>query len=370
MPEAPAPLTLEIAGTAYGGWTGVSVVRSIESLSGSFALRVSERWPGSPEARAIRPGNRGTIRIGSEAVISGYVDQVAISRSGLDHQISCQGRDAAGDLIDCSPDLSPGEWHGRTVLDIARELAAPFGISVRADVSVGAPFAKVSLDPGASVWDLIDELSRYRALLPVSDGQGAIVFTRAGSARAAAALVEGENILEQSLSLSWEDRFSRYTVKGQAQGTDQLLGEAAAGAVGRASDAEVLRHRPKVIVAGKGITTEQAQQRASWESTVRAGRSSVATISVVGWRQGPNETGPLWPVNAIVDVRSATLGLAREMLITELEYTLDEGGRRTRMQLMRPDAFALLAEPEESNGGLGFDPYGLFSAPAGVSVGR
>lgn len=366
----PDPLTLEIAGTAYGGWTAVSVVRSIESISGGFSLRVSERWPGQPETRTIRPGERCSIRIGAEAVISGYVDEVEITRAGTDHQVSCRGRDAAGDLVDCSPDLSPGEWHGRTVLEIASDLAAPFGIAVRAEVPVGAAFTKVSLDPGASVYDAIEELCKYRALLPVSDGQGAIVLTRAGAARAVAGLVEGENLLEESLTLSWVDRFSRYTVKGQAQGSDLLFGEAASGAVGRASDTEVERHRPKVVIASKGITAEQAQQRAQWEATVRAGRSAVAHVTVVGWRQGPDETGPLWPVNAIVQVRSATLGLAREMLISELEYVLDESGRKTRLHLVRPDAFALLAEPEEEQGGLGFDPLGIFGPKAGVTVGR
>ena len=72
----------------------------------------------------------------------------------------------------------------KRVLEVARELAAPFGIQVRADVDVGEPLLKVALNPGQRAWELIEELCRYRALLPVSDGRGGLVLTRAGRARA------------------------------------------------------------------------------------------------------------------------------------------------------------------------------------------
>lgn len=364
----PDDLTLEIDGIAYGGWTAVSVVRTIEQASGGFAVRATDRWPGQPEARPIRPGARCAVRIGPDSVITGYVDEVQTALRAGEHEMNARGRDAVGDLIDCSPDLSPGEWLNLTVLDVARILAAPFGIPVTATVPVGAPFSKITLDPGATAWDAIEELCKYRALLPVSDGLGGLLLTRAGTARAGVDLVEGENILECELTLSWADRFSHYAAKGQAQGTDFLSGEAAAGAVGRAPDKEVDRHRPKVVVATRGITAEQAQQRAQWESTVRAGRSATASITVRGWRQGREETGALWPVNAIVRVFSPTLGLKRDMLISELENTLDEGGRRTRLSLVRPDAFELLAEPEEQKGGVGYDPLGILGGQAGVKV--
>ena len=355
----PDDLTLRVRGVAYGGWKSVEVTRSIESLCGAFSVSVSEKWPGQPTSRPIRPGDPVSVAIGDDVVITGHVDQVTNALSGTSHSVTVSGRDAAADLVDSAPDLPPNEWHGITVLELARILAAPFGVPVRSDVGAGRAIAKVALNPGEKAWELLEERCRYEGILPVSDGQGGIVLTRAGSARVATAIIEGRNVgqmLSGSLELDWSDRFSHYIVKSQLQGNDLFNSEAASEPEGSATDAEIKRHRPLVVIAATGADAQHCADRAKWEATVRAGRGARATATVNGWRAGG---GQLWPVNALVALRSPTLGLDREMLISEVTYTLDEGGEITKLSLVRPDAFALLQQPAVEEGGEGYDDFGL-----------
>ena len=347
-------LTLRVRGAAYGGWKQVDVRRSIESISGSFSVSLTERWPGQPSARPIRPGDAVSVAIGEDVVITGYVDAVTTSLSSGDHSVSVSGRDAAADLVDSAPDLPPNEWHGITVLDLARLLAEPFGVPVRSEVSGLRSIVKVALSPGDKAWELLEERCRYEGILPVSDGAGGIVLTRAGSGRVASAIIEGQNLLSGSLELDVSDRFSRYIVKAQIQGTDLMSGESASEPEGSATDAEIKRHRELVVVAGSGADAQHCADRAKWEAAVRAGRGARATVTVQGWRSGG---GQLWPVNAMVALRSPTLGLDREMLISEVSFSLGDGGAVTQLSLVRPEAFALLQQPEVAEDSVGYDSF-------------
>ncbi len=347
---------LNIAGARYGGWKTIRIVRSIESLAGSFSLGVSERWPGSPSSRPVRPGAAASVDLDGDVLITGFIDTVRNQITADSHEVTIEGRDRAADLVDCSPDLDPAEWVNLNVLQFAQQIAGPFDVSVRADVDVGENFPKISLNPGQTAHEAIEERCRYRELLPVSDGLGRLVLTRAGTARASTPIVEGSSdILAADATYSHSDRFSDYVVRGASQGTAFNSGETVAAPRGVARDLEVTRHRPKVIVPSSAADQARCQRRAKWEASVRAGRAARASFTLGGWRQ-PN--GTAWSVNSLVSVRSQTLGIDTTMLITSVELTFDNQGRRTKLDLVRPDAFQLLAKPEIEEAGLGitFDP--------------
>jgi prophage tail gpP-like protein len=102
------------------------------------------------------------------------------------------------------------------------------------------------------------------------------------------------------------------------------------------------------VRAEGNVTPAQAKQRAEWEAIVRAGRAYTASVTVQGWTVG----GRPWPVNALVRLRSPSLEIDSDMLITEATYSLDDGGSRTVLSLKRPDAFMPepVIEPVESAG--------------------
>lgn len=220
-------LRLEIAGVAFSDWTSASVQRSLSEISGGFdleyddQLRMQTTLPRA-DARtgllAIKPGLEARILLDGELVLLGLVDDVDWEILGDQVRARLTGRDRTGQLVDCSANpTGPAEYKGLTALEIASRLCAPFGITVRADVDVGAPLRDFGIELGETVMSAIDKATKPRALLVTSDGVGGLVLTRSGSRRAPATLSLPGNALGAGAHLSLRDRFSDYYVKGQSR---------------------------------------------------------------------------------------------------------------------------------------------------------
>lgn len=334
---------LLVNGNLYGGWKSQRITRGIEQIAGSFELGVSEMWPDQAAAITINTGARCEVRIDGETVITGWVDEVGVDYDADSHEVKVRGRDATGDLVDCAAIHKSGEWQGQTMLQIARDLVAPFGIKVTANTDVGAPFKNWNIQDGETVFENIDRMARHRAVLTVSDGKGGLLLTRAGQQRASTALVLGENIELASGTRSALERFSEYIVKGQQAADDLITGTDATEPQGRAADKNVQRYRPLIVIAETAADAAALQQRAEWERNVRAGRAAALTYTVVGWRH----RNGLWQPNTIVPVRDAFLRTETDYLISQVRYLLDdEGGERAELSLRLPQAFDLVAIPE------------------------
>ena len=337
-------ISLLVNGRSYGGWKTARVTRGIESISGGFELTVSERWKADAAPWPIYEEDECTLSLAGQRVITGYVDKRSVSYSASEHTLSVSGRDKAGALVDCSYLGPPWEWTRTPILKVARDVAAQQGVEVTLAPGLipGAPPAKVSADPGDSCHSVIEKLCRKVGVLATSDGAGSVVLMRPGSARATTALVEGENILSASADFDGSGRFRRYVTLGQHQGTDDWFGSGTAGVRGGAEDPAVRRADRVLVVRPEGnVTVDSARRRAEWEATVRAARGDSVSVTVQGWTQAD---GTLWPVNALVSVRSPYLGVQGEMLISQVVYSVGEDGTRTALTLRRPDAF----KPEPS----------------------
>src|SRR5262245_29527373 len=120
-------VVLVVGGKGYAGWKSIRVTQSIESLSGSFALEVSDRWGGQDKPWPIIEGDVCRVEIAGQVVIDGYVDKRSLSASKDSRTLSYSGRDRAAALVDCSMlvgDASTGsnKWSYRN-LDIAQFVA-------------------------------------------------------------------------------------------------------------------------------------------------------------------------------------------------------------------------------------------------------
>jgi hypothetical protein len=142
--------------------------------------------------------------------------------------LSYEGRDRGADLVDCSvlvPD-SGGKGHKWTYrnLDIAAfatAIAKPHGVKVL--VQSGLLLSRdplLTAHPGESGLEAIKRAAGSAGVLVVSDGDGGILITRAGTARAAS-LVEGENIMAGKVTYDATDRFHSYLISSQPPGTDE-----------------------------------------------------------------------------------------------------------------------------------------------------
>lgn len=348
-------VALLVNGKAYAGWKRARVTRSIESISGSFELEVSDRW-GEGKPWPILEEDECTVKLGArgETVLTGFVDRRAVSYDADGHTLAVSGRDAAGALVDCSALLDKWEFKGIPLLTMVKRVCDPFGIAVRLQAgltpaNLPAPPKKLSIDPGDTAHDVIEKVCRMAGVLAVSDGRGGIVLTRTGTERVGS-LVEGENILSASSEFDASGRFHDYAVLGQHHGTDEFSGAKAAQVKGVASDENVTRvARTLVIRPESSVTKEQAKIRAQWEAKVRAARGDSVSVTVQGWTRAAS--GFVWPVNALVNVRSPTIGVHGDMLITQLTFNAGESGTTTEITLKRPDAFLIEPVIRQATGG-------------------
>ncbi len=349
---------LEVGERAYGGWKSVSVEGSIETIAGGFSIGMADpkdsriKVPAEVVTWPVVPGDACRVLIGDDPVIVGWIDDAEPELSPDNHNLTVTGRDRTADLVDCSAVHSPDEWNLH-LEEVSRILCRDFGIEVSVrDISTGAAFKPFKLQPDETAFAAIERMCRMRAVLPMSDGVGGLVLTRAGSATTGSPIIEGKNLLWAKAHYSQKDRFSQYIVKGQTLDTGQGS-EAAATVKATARDGGVKRYRPLVVLAEDLAEGTSPQERAQWEASVRAGRATRVSVKVQGWRQ---EDGKLWPLNGLVPVQIPTLGIEATLLIVSRRVVLDENGSTTELELARADAYRLLPEVPKGNKATGLPP--------------
>lgn len=382
-------LTLKVGGQIFGGWKSVNIRTGIEQIAGIFELAVTERWPEQPTDWSIPPGERCEVLIGDDTVITGYVDSVAVTYDANSHEIKVVGRDAAGDLVDCSAESTA--FSKLNFLQIAEKLCKPFGITVFDETArgkklttketkagkqgnmpksprVGSSLPKAAVQNGESVYKTLEKLARSEGVLLVSDGEGGLVITRAGIGGDAGTVLEfGKNILRASFEHSHANLFSEITVKGQVAAADAALYDLGrsqcTGKVARkvapstkASNSQITRHRPLIIVAESQADSKRCKHRAEWEASNREAKARRVSVSVQGWRQ---DDGTLWRINQRVLIVCPWMRLDEWLLIAAVNYKLDEGGTVAELTLTSDKAFELLPEIPAPKAGASASKYKL-----------
>lgn len=342
-------LTVTIAGIPWRGWTGFSLSRSIERMGAQARVELTDRPDAPLPGLGLVPGAHATLAIGERVVLDGFIDST-------DHRFDAGGsatsialRDRTGDLVDCAASVDgPFEFAAARLDQILGGMLSPFGIPLRFTHSAGAPFSRLSIQPGETAYEFIERACRYRALLAFSDGTGGLVVTRPGAERAAGSLVCGANILGGTVARDHRQRYSLYVVKGQAEALDDSTASETAQPEGRATDPLVGRWRPTVLMGESQGFDRTLQERAQWEARFARARSARASYKVQGWHGAPG--GGLWVPNTLVRVDDRLRGLARDMLVAGVTYERSAYGAFTTLDLVLPEAFDLPAvrEPQSS----------------------
>ena len=196
-------LTLAVAGRLYEGWTAIRVSRGIDRCATDFDIEVSERWANQDAPWQILPYTPCRITIGTDPVLTGYVDIYSPRMGPSAHTVQIQGRSKTEDLIDCTPDIKAGQFSGYSLAAIARSICALFGIEVvvQADAANTA-VADATIERCETAFTFLECLGRLAGVLLTDDPQGRLVLTTAGIIRAAGRLVQGENLMEASAKLT------------------------------------------------------------------------------------------------------------------------------------------------------------------------
>jgi prophage tail gpP-like protein len=73
-------IQLKVGGYLYGGWTAIEVNRSMEALSGYFAVNVTDRNNvAAAKFAVLKPGDSCQILVNGRRVLDGYIDKVRLN---------------------------------------------------------------------------------------------------------------------------------------------------------------------------------------------------------------------------------------------------------------------------------------------------
>ncbi len=361
-------VSLQVGGYDYYGWKSIRIKHSIETLSGVFSLTLHDRWQENTIGWDIEAGESCLVKIGSDVVITGYVDKTAVNLDANTHTITVEGRDRTADLIDCSAEAK--EYANLYFEQIAGELIKPYPVALLSNLSgvlkppvngeSGGKVNKKSVSTGETVHKVLEKLAKMQGVLLVSDRLGGLIITRAGLAgRADDALVIGENIKSINYENNFSQVYSKITVKGQNSGAGSKLNLASVSkevkpqaTVTRSTSSTVAgsnvgRYRPFIVQAEDQADAARCKIRAMWEASNREAKSKNIIIKVQGWRQS---IGKLWAINTIVKLKAPVVREDSEYLIVSVEYSIDSGGTVTTLELKNKDAYKLLPEIPEKTG--------------------
>lgn len=335
------------------GWTRIRVSRGIERCPSDFDVSFTEPYPGVSDVVA-QPGDYVQVLMGSDVVLTGFVDRYQPSYGEGNHTIRITGRSLCEDLVDCSASWEGFQFLNTPLLQIAKSLCGVYGIpvSLAQGADQGAPIPQVNVLIGESIYDVLERLCRFRALLLYDQPDGSLFLASAqppgapgaasiGVGTAAGGLKEGVNVQEAFGMYSMDCRFSDYDAVRQSLDTLQDEGEGG-NLIASVTDPGVPRLRYRAIIA-EAIQGGQdvAALRAQWEMNRRVGRAAMVRIITDGWRDAANV---LYAPNTYIAIDLPGLKLKPvTWLISEVTYHRDERGTVCELLVMPPAAF--LQEP-------------------------
>ncbi len=329
-------------------------------MPNSFSLTASTEFLQGTGLEATRPDQACTITIGSDLVVTGWIDRRSISLDARNHTVTIMGRGMTRSLADCSVDLldSPaikgGTISATNTSTLAQALAAAYGVTCRsavADLGVAVPSLRVS--PGETPMEAIESVARYAGFLLYEDENGALILDRIGTDSMASGFTVPGNIEAISAERSVDARYSDYVV---LFGGIERLVEVTNGQYlySIAKDKTVSQKRVLILVSEQSapvadpaqnyvLSSAIAQVRANWEFARRLGRSQAASITCDSWR---DSAGKLWTPNwlASVEAKAADIDGAN-WIIGTVTFRKDMSGTHADLVLMPPDAFSPSPDP-------------------------
>lgn len=342
-------LNITIGSITLTGWTSIRVTLGIERCPPDFEISMTERFPGELRVLPMTPGADCVLRVGSDLIMTGYVDRYMPSIDAGAHSITVTGRGKCQDLVDCSTLVNGGQIIDGDALTAAQTLASPFKIAVKQQpgCNTKVDYQQFNVIPGETPWCIIERVCRNAGVLCYETPDGNILLAHASDEYAGSGFEEGVNIERATATFSMDQRYSEY--HAQLLSFNPLFNVDApdpyqpdANKVFTLTDQYVLRHRPLVIVAEIGVGyLDMLTRRTVWESNRRKGRSSEVRITTDGWRDVNRN---LYRPNTRVHLSIPSLKIkGGEWLISEVTYRLDESGTHADLVIMPPEAF--LPEP-------------------------
>lgn len=322
MPLPADTVSLSIGGLTHTDWLSYDIDSDLLTPADAWTMQLGG---GLALPESVQPGADAVIRIGSEKVMVGVVDEVTEQADKRSHSVRLSGRDLAGQLLDCSAPVF-NELHV-SLERILTAICKPFGIApaqIKADKTQTR--RKVSTTPGQTAWEVIQNAAEANGLWPWFDPSGVLILGRPDVVTPVVDTLvlsrtqpERNNVISASYTRSLHEVYSEVRVLGQAAGGE---GERAMrGIWGKATADKPVRARLKISTDYEAENSRIAEARAKKELADGLLKSRCIVCTVRGHRTAG---GALWAPGQRVALDLDALGVSGVWLLMSRKF---RGGR-------------------------------------------
>jgi prophage tail gpP-like protein len=330
-------------GKRFIGFTQASVWNSIEAIAGTFTFTFVDRSMLDLPLGIPYGDDVIEVEVNGQTRLKGYIEGIQPQIGPDSRLVSVFGREVTCDIIDCHIE-SLRRYNG-PLGKVIREILSPYEAVKVQDLSpVAERNVSTAVDPGESLWTVIERLSRKAGALLWTNGDGIIRIGQPQPVNSGVVL-DRRTIKQGSARFDSSDIYSRYVVKGSGQSSDSLGWGAGAAQTAVHESAFLRRKRTWVKKAESEHTPSDTKSRAIWEGNIRLARGIRAQLTLAGLKPEAIER---LACNSLTLVDCPELGLNQDMLVTSVELSTDAmGGELITVELVTPGAYA----PEPLNAG-------------------
>ena len=283
----------------------------------------------------FRPDDPCTILLAGQPAITGFIETRQVAYDANSHAVMLIGKSTPAWPARSSVDTKTGNFDGKNVEQIAREVLAPYPVGLKI---IGAPnpmpFDKMQNQPGEMIWDFLERIARVRGIVMGSDAFGNFLLIGDHTMPVVTDLIEGVNIKKCQAVFSKEYAYEKFVVTGQTAASDGNSGPAAseqrAQVPGAGKIASVLITPTEQPVKSVVELYDRARNEEVWND----GTEIKVTITVQGWlRDGKT----LWKPGDNVFVKSPMAMLNMTMKIQNVAFAQDsQNGTTSTLDLVPP----------------------------------
>jgi prophage tail gpP-like protein len=347
-----SPLSIRINGEEFSDWLSFSCTFDTEAAASTFEAEVSQRWQTgfsgffAGEFR-IQAGSMVEVYADGELIITGIVDVHTATLSATDHTVQLGGRSTTGALVDSSIIHPTYMWRDKSIIEIATEICAPFGIPV-SGIDIDGQLDRLKtfkVDSNASAFDALTDLANRAGFIIQPTATGGLEFARSGQTRLGLQLTAYTDV-----SVTWDftDRHSEFIASGQKENPTAEKPKSAAQVAASIRDEAILSYRPKIVPVAGNVSQDDALTAAAWARSRSIANALTASATVTGIRDA---NGNLWRPNTRIWFTSPQLSVDTELLIKSVTYRFDSGGIVTDLSMTHPNAY----DPDSGKGNGGDD---------------
>ena len=355
-------ILLEVNGLRYQGFTDVSVVKSIENLSGQFTFSTTVKdgfATTSENGITFASGNLGTLQndlkvqdevkiyIDDTLIITGFIEDLTIAYSADSHSITVAGRDKTGDLIDSS--IIQKSYSQRNFVKLIEMVLKDNGhtsISVINDVPLLSSLEAgetIKTEKGDSIATFLDRYAKKLQVLLITNEDGDIVITREGADLAIGALLSemrgvNNNILSANININTSERFRYIEVYSQSGNDDFTANSVNQNAI--AIDSIIRDTRRKRVTMATASKTLSLNNLAKWSVNVRKAKGSRYNCRVQDFYTARNK-GFVWLPNTLVQIKDDRCQVEGQFLIQGVSYSKSLQGTFTELSVVEKGAFTV-----------------------------